>query len=180
MRRSFILSRDDHASIRSFERMHDGCPRGHCRSRRRSRRLEPCTRPGRTDCAGTAGFVIFWCDWSRTYSASMQAMRALRVVQACKWCEEQEGGSCCGAGIENRYDPLQLLINLLLDVSLPDRQKYPDSCYFLETDGCCLKARHVLCVNYLCKKLQENLSKDELNDSAGHRRGRTGYRICPP
>ena len=95
--------------------------------------------------------------------ASMKAMRALRVVQACKWCEEQEGGSCCGAGIENRYDPLLLLINLLLGVSLPDRQKYLDSCYFLETDGCCLKARHVLCVNYLCKKLQQALSTDELN-----------------
>jgi len=98
----------------------------------------------------------------RNIQASMQAMRALRVVQACKWCEEQEGGSCCGAGIENRYDPLQLLINLLLDVPLPDGQKYPDSCYFLERDGCCLKARHVLCVNYLCKRLQESLSKDEL------------------
>jgi len=95
-------------------------------------------------------------------SASMQAMRALRVVQACKWCEEQEGGSCCGAGIENRYDPLQILINLLLNVSLPDRQKYLDSCYFLETDGCSLKARHVLCVNYLCKKIEESLSSDEL------------------
>jgi hypothetical protein len=99
----------------------------------------------------------------RNTRASMQAMRALRVVQACKWCEEQEGGSCCGAGIENRYDPVQLLINLLLDVSLPDRQQYPDSCYFLESDGCCLKSRHVLCVNYLCKKLRETLSKDELN-----------------
>lgn len=94
--------------------------------------------------------------------ASMQAMRALRVVQACKWCEEQEGGSCCGAGIENRYDPLQLLINLLLEVSLPDRQRYQDSCYFLDTDGCSLKARHVLCVNYLCRKIKESLSKDEL------------------
>jgi hypothetical protein len=99
----------------------------------------------------------------KNIQASMQAMRAFRVVQACRWCETQEGGSCCGAGIENRYDPVQLLINLLLEVSLPDRQKYPDSCYFLEIDGCCLKARHVLCVNYLCKKLQENLSKDELN-----------------
>ena len=95
--------------------------------------------------------------------SSMQAMHALRVVQACKRCEEQEGGSCCGAGIENRYDPLQLLINLLLDVSLPDQQTYSDSCYFLDTDGCCLKARHVLCVNYLCKKLRETLSEDELN-----------------
>ena len=96
-------------------------------------------------------------------TVSMQAMRALRVVQTCKWCEEQEGGSCCGAGIENRYDPLQLLINLLLGVYLPDGRRYPDSCYFLESDGCSLKARHVLCVNYLCRKLEESLSTDELN-----------------
>ncbi len=94
--------------------------------------------------------------------ASMRTMWALRIVQACKWCEEQEGGSCCGAGIENRYDPIQLLINLLLDVSLPDTQKFPDSCYFLDTDGCCLQARHVLCVNYLCKRLEERLSPEEL------------------
>jgi hypothetical protein len=93
---------------------------------------------------------------------SMHAMRALRVVQACKRCEEQEGGSCCGAGIENRYDRFQLLINLLLGVSLPDRHEYSDSCYFLQADGCCLKARHVLCVNYLCTKLQRSLSQDEL------------------
>jgi hypothetical protein len=98
----------------------------------------------------------------KNIGTSMQAMRALRVVQACKWCEEQEGGSCCGAGIENRYDTLQLLINLLLDVSLPDRRKYPESCYFLDADGCSLKARHVLCVNYLCKRLEESLSKDEM------------------
>jgi len=94
--------------------------------------------------------------------ASLQAMRALRVVQACKRCEEQEGGSCCGAGIENRYDRFQLLINLLLGVSLPEQHEYSDSCYFLQADGCCLKARHVLCVNYLCTKLQRSLSQDEM------------------
>ena len=94
--------------------------------------------------------------------ASMQAMRALRVVQTCKRCEELEGGSCCGAGIENRYDGLQLLINLLLGVSLPDRHTYTDSCYFLQADGCCLTARHVLCVNYLCTKLKRTLSQDDM------------------
>ena len=94
--------------------------------------------------------------------ASMQAMHALRVVQTCKRCEELEGGSCCGAGIENRYDGLQLLINLLLGVSLPDRHTYTDSCFFLQADGCCLKARHVLCVNYLCAKLQRTLSQDDM------------------
>ncbi len=99
----------------------------------------------------------------RNIRASTEAMRAFRVGQACKWCEEEEGGSCCGAGIENHYDPLQLLINLLLHVRLPDRKKYPDSCHFLEADGCCLKARHVLCVNYLCLKLQQALSRDDMN-----------------
>jgi hypothetical protein len=99
----------------------------------------------------------------KNIGASMQAMRAFRVVQACRWCEEQGGGSCCGAGIENRYDPLQLLINLLLDVSLPDLRLYPDSCYFLDRDGCSLRARHVLCVNYLCTRLQQSMSQDEMN-----------------
>ena len=94
--------------------------------------------------------------------ASLQAMHALRVVQTCKRCEEQEGGSCCGAGIENRYDGLQLLINLLLDVPLPDRHTYADSCYFLRADGCSLKARHVLCVNYLCTKLKRTLAQEDM------------------
>lgn len=94
--------------------------------------------------------------------ASLRAMQTLYVVQACKRCEEQEGGSCCGAGIENRYDPLLLMINLLLGATLPDRRTYADSCYFLHAQGCCLKARHVLCVNYLCSKLQRAIAPDDL------------------
>lgn len=98
----------------------------------------------------------------QSIGASMRAMRAFGVYQACRRCEKEEGGSCCGAGIENRYDPFELLINLLLNVSLPDRHEYADSCYFLGAHGCCLKARHVLCVNYLCRKLQKTLSQDEM------------------
>lgn len=102
------------------------------------------------------------CRFEENVRASKQAMRALGVVAACKWCEEQEGGSCCGVGIENRYDSVQLLINLLLGVCLPDRHAYPDSCYFLQDDGCCLSARHVLCVNYLCAALKQTLSQEDL------------------
>jgi hypothetical protein len=93
--------------------------------------------------------------------ASRQAMQRLGVVRACEQCEKQEGGSCCGVGIENRYDGVQLLINLLLGVSLPPEHTYPDSCYFLKDCGCSLKARHVLCVNYLCADLQRALSQDD-------------------
>ena len=95
--------------------------------------------------------------------ASYQVMRDVGVVRACRWCEEEAGGSCCGTGIENRYSRRLLLINLLLGVSLPDRRWRLDSCYFLKDNGCSLKARHVLCVNYLCQDLQKRLVPDVMN-----------------
>lgn len=91
-----------------------------------------------------------------------KTMLALGVVAECKHCEEEEGGSCCGAGIENRYDSVLLLINLLLGTSLPTNNRSQNSCHFLGEDGCLLTVRHVLCVNYVCEKLQKNLTKEKL------------------
>ena len=95
-------------------------------------------------------------------SKSRELMLAGGVVKACKWCEEVEGGSCCGNGIENRYTSLLLLINILLDVVFPEVRYAKDSCYFLGVQGCELKVRHVLCVNYLCKRLQRDLDPNVL------------------
>ena len=91
-----------------------------------------------------------------------QTMLTLGVVAECKYCEEMEGGSCCGSGIENKYDVELLLINLLLGGSLQNHEPVGNSCFFLGKKGCKLKARHVLCVNYLCPKLQKNLTREEL------------------
>jgi hypothetical protein len=92
-------------------------------------------------------------------------MVALEVVSECKRCEEEEGGgSCCGSGIEDRYDTYLLLINLLLGGSLQNAQPQKNSCYFLGKNGCTLTARHVLCVNYICPKLQQKLHRVELID----------------
>jgi len=90
------------------------------------------------------------------------SMLKLGVVAECKNCEEQEGGSCCGTGIENKYDVELLLVNLLLEASLRDQQPSQNSCYFLGEKGCKLTARHVLCVNYICEKLQKKLTREEL------------------
>ena len=90
------------------------------------------------------------------------SMLKLGVVAECKHCEEQEGGSCCGTGIENKYDVELLLVNLLLEASLRDQQPSQNSCYFLGEKGCKLLARHVLCVNYICEKLQKKLTREEL------------------
>jgi len=91
-----------------------------------------------------------------------QSMLTLEVVAECKSCEEKEGGSCCGAGIENKYDGVLLLINLLLGGSLQNHEPFGNSCYFLGKNGCKLTARHVLCVNYICEKLQKKLTREEL------------------
>jgi hypothetical protein len=91
-----------------------------------------------------------------------QSMVTLGVVAECKNCEEREGGSCCGSGIENKYEAVLLLINLLLGVSLENEKSSANSCYFLGKKGCTLTARHVLCVNYICQKLHKKLTREEL------------------
>ncbi len=89
-------------------------------------------------------------------------MLTLGVVAECKKCEEEEGGSCCGAGIEDKYEPVLLLINHLLGPFLPTEAPSKNDCYFLGEKGCLLTARHVLCVNYICEKLQKKLTMEEL------------------
>jgi hypothetical protein len=80
-------------------------------------------------------------------------MTELGIGGLCKACEEKEGGSCCGAGMEKHYSGTLLLINLLLGVNIPTRKTDPANCFFLSTNGCQLFARHVICVNYLCAKI---------------------------
>ena len=97
-------------------------------------------------------------------AASRKMNVDLGVFAVCKHCEEADGGSCCGAGIENRYSPHLLLLNLLLGRDLPAGRSIANSCYFLGKDGCGLLARHILCVNYLCTSIQKWLSREDLID----------------
>ncbi|RLB12745.1 MAG: hypothetical protein DRG39_01075 [Deltaproteobacteria bacterium] len=91
-----------------------------------------------------------------------RCMISCGMTDICRRCDTEEGGSCCGKGIEARYDEWLLLINLLLGCNLP-RERYEDnSCLFLGKDGCILKALHVICINYLCKKIEERVSRDDL------------------
>jgi hypothetical protein len=84
------------------------------------------------------------------------------IGNECKDCEERDGGSCCGAGLENRYDTTTLVINFLLGAKIPKERYDPVSCLFLGKTGCLLLARHVICVNYLCKKITGNIVHQEL------------------
>jgi len=98
----------------------------------------------------------------KNINKSREAMLSLGIVEACKRCDEEEGGSCCGAGLENKFDRFLLLVNLLLGVALPDYRCRPDSCYLLTAKGCILRVRLVLCVDFLCPKILGVLSLDKL------------------
>jgi hypothetical protein len=95
-------------------------------------------------------------------AASGKAMHDSGVSSACKHCAEEDGENCCGAGIENKYTSRVLLINLLLGNALPEKRLWLRRCFFLTENGCSLKARLVLCVNYLCLKIQRMLPPEEL------------------
>jgi hypothetical protein len=82
------------------------------------------------------------------------SMEREKVTEACAACAARAPGSCCFYGVEEWYDPILLLINLLLEVQLPISREVPESCLFLGPRGCKLLARHSFCVNYLCPDLK--------------------------
>lgn len=84
------------------------------------------------------------------------------IVDECRDCDRREGGSCCGAGLEHHYSGIILLINLLLGVDVPKRRHDPAGCFFLGEKGCTLLARHVICVNYLCKRINDRILPEKI------------------
>ncbi len=95
-------------------------------------------------------------------SASREAMVTEGVVAVCRRCDERGGGSCCGAGIEDRYDGITLLINLLLGVVLPQERERDGGCFFLGPEGCVLQARDVICINFMCGEVSDAIGEPAL------------------
>jgi hypothetical protein len=100
---------------------------------------------------------------TRTY----EAMAEEGVLKACSRCAQGPSGSCCFEGVEDWYDPVLLLINLLLDGSLPSRREIPEACFFVGQDGCKLRGRYAFCVNFLCPKLVAETKNGKLLRTTG-------------
>ncbi|RJR27445.1 MAG: hypothetical protein C4582_00610 [Desulfobacteraceae bacterium] len=105
-------------------------------------------------------------EFFNAYKKACKKSSSLRVeagvVDECRRCEEEEGGSCCGAGIEKRYDRWLLLVNILLGAGLPKKRLWESSCLFLGPSGCTLPARDVLCVNYMCQRINRRCDRVKL------------------
>lgn len=97
-------------------------------------------------------------------SRTQRLMTDLGVVTGCASCATRiPGGGCCGAGIEDWYDELLLLFNLMLGRNIPNVRVNKNDCLFLGPKGCLLLARHHFCVNYLCSRITGTLGPDDLS-----------------
>ena len=86
-------------------------------------------------------------------------MRHADIVATCSDCAKQGHGSCCMKDVEGWYDPILLMINLLMGVKISDSREIAGHCLFLGKSGCKLTARYFFCVNYLCPRLKSLLGQ---------------------
>lgn len=105
--------------------------------------------------------------YRKAIEGTSRSMRETGVSRECMVCAVHEGGSCCGHGIEDRFDGVLLLINLLLGAKLPLKRLDPFWCWFLGEGGCTIPARHVICINYLCRRIHERIQPGLLRSLEG-------------
>ena len=104
--------------------------------------------------------------------ATWKFMRSVGITEVCRLCA-LETGSCCKRWVEDIYDEVILLINLLLGVDLPKRRYRDDLCIFCGENGCMLRARESACVTYLCDRI--DVDRIEFNKVASVELGHLSF-----
>jgi hypothetical protein len=102
------------------------------------------------------------CRYDSAIENTQETMEQTGVAAACGLCAEKTG-SCCFEEVETWYDPVLLLINLLLKAELPRSRQIPGQCLFLGDKGCRLRARYAFCLNYFCPTLKTRLGSGVMN-----------------
>jgi hypothetical protein len=105
--------------------------------------------------SGDTKLPVLLQELAQGIEASRQVMVSTGLAEECADCAVNGVGTCCGVMYESRHDEFVLLINLLLGVTFPERRFAPGLCYFVSERGCILKAREVICINYLCRRVFE-------------------------
>ena len=93
--------------------------------------------------------------------------REMEVPATCSRCATGVAGGCCFQGIEEGYDHVLLLTNLLMGCSIPDSPEMPGSCFFVGKLGCKLVARFYFCLHYFCPDLKYSLGPSGISRLLG-------------
>jgi hypothetical protein len=101
-------------------------------------------------------------ELDRNIETTQQEIELAGVVKECADCAVNGNGTCCGVRTGYKCDSILLLINLMLGRSLLFEPTSRHLCHFLTGNGCSLRARHIICVNYVCQRLRRNIPHDIL------------------
>jgi len=96
-------------------------------------------------------------EYQNNIAATNRLMHTGDIVKTCSMCATEKPGSCCMQDVEGWYDPVLLLINLLMGVEFPAYRELSGHCIFVGNRGCKLIARYPFCVSYLCPRLKDLL-----------------------
>ncbi|MEW6570312.1 MAG: hypothetical protein AB1390_03940 [Nitrospirota bacterium] len=94
--------------------------------------------------------------------ATQSAMVRAGIVKECADCAVNGEGTCCGVRTGYKCGSVLLLINLLLGRTLPPEPTDTHLCHFLTKQRRALRARPVLCVNFICQRLRDVLPHNSL------------------
>jgi hypothetical protein len=94
--------------------------------------------------------------------ATQGAMVRAGIVKECADCSVNGEGTCCGVRTGYKCGSVLLLINLLLGRILPSAPTDIHLCHFLTKQGCALRVRHVICVNFVCQRLRDVIPHNSL------------------
>lgn len=97
----------------------------------------------------------------RSIENTYEHMGGLGTLEECTKCA-QVTGSCCSRKIEKMYDKRTLLVNLLMGIELPREREIEDGCFFQGVEGCKIKAREIICVDYFCPRIHETVDRDKM------------------
>lgn len=99
---------------------------------------------------------------SRKIESTKNAMLSAGIVRECADCAVHGEGTCCSARTASKCGSILILINLLMGTSPIPQTHDPQLCRFLTEKGCLLMARPVICINFTCRRLRENISHEKI------------------
>ncbi|MFP4559148.1 MAG: hypothetical protein ACLFO6_06605 [Archaeoglobaceae archaeon] len=97
----------------------------------------------------------------RSIDATYTEMETAGTLEECTKCA-QKTGSCCSRKIDKMYDKRTLLINRLMGVELPKEREIEDGCFFQGMNGCKIRAREIICVDYFCPRMYDIIEREKM------------------
>ncbi len=100
-------------------------------------------------------------ELDKSIEETQKFMKKTKLPELCKKCAE-EGKCCCRPWVAEEFDVYDLLLNYLLGVDVPEEREVDGLCFFVGKNGCRLKVRQVICVDFLCPKAEKLLGEKEI------------------